>query len=200
MNRKLVYALISLIIFLGILLIILFGTFPLDTSISNSLDKINKGFFEGFFLFLAKYADVIMVAITVMFLGIFVSTKKKTNRWILIISLGSGYIIEKIIKLILERPRPSLQLIQDLENSFPSGHATLSIILFSLIIYFYKDEIKNKTKKLWFIAMNIFLILLIGFSRLYANVHWLSDVLGGFALGFCIFNLILFLFEKKKRF
>jgi len=198
-NSRLILALISLAIFIIIFLIIILGQFPLDTSISNSLDKINKGFFEGFFLFLGNYGNFIMVAIAFLFIGIFISMKKKKNALIMILSLGGGYLVEKIIKLLFERQRPPLQIVQDLENSFPSGHATFSIILFSLLVYFYKDEIKNKTSKIWFIAINVFLILLIGFSRLYVNTHWFSDIVGGFALGFFIFNLILFIFSKEKK-
>lgn len=198
MNKRLIYAIISLIIFIGIFLAVIFGNHAFDLKISELMSNLNNYLVIPFFIFLAKYAEVIMVVITAMFLGIFISRKRKKQAWIFIAALGCGYIIEKTIKFLFERQRPNLQLISDLENSFPSGHATLAIILFSLLIYFYKDDIKDKIKRNWFIAINILLILIIGFSRLYVNLHWFSDIIAGFALGFFVLNIILFIFYKKK--
>ena len=116
---------------------------------------------------------------------------------ILISTLMIGYIFEKIIKSLVQRDRPLSQLIQETSYSFPSGHAVFSMILFSMLIYFYKDEIKNNTRKIIFILSGVFLILLVGFSRIYLGVHWFTDVIGGYALGFFLFNLGVLFLEKK---
>jgi undecaprenyl-diphosphatase len=199
MNKKLIYSIISFIVFIAIFLTVAFGNHTLDLKISEGMNKINTIHFNSFFIFLGDYGNFIIVAVALMFLGIFISMKERKKAIVLAIALACGFVVEKFIKLIFERQRPNLQLLTDLENSFPSGHATLAIILFSLIIYFYKDEIKDKIRKNYFIAINIFFILLIGFSRIYINVHWFSDVIGGFALGFFIFNIILLIFYKNKK-
>ncbi len=198
MNKKLIYAVSSLIIFLAIFAIVIFSNHTIDVKISEGMNDINTIYLNSLFMFLGQYSNFIMIAIALLFLGIFISMKKKKQAWTFAIALACGFTIEKIIKFLFERQRPATQLIQDLENSFPSGHATFAIILFSLLIYFYKDEIKDKIRKNWFIAANIFLILFIGFSRIYINAHWLSDVVGGFTLGFFVLNFILFLFERKR--
>ena len=60
------------------------------------------------------------------------------------------------------------------------------------MIYFFKNDIKNIMLRKLFIAVNVMLILLIGFSRVYLGVHWLSDVVAGFCLGlFLVLFLIL---------
>jgi undecaprenyl-diphosphatase len=199
MNKKLIYAISSLVLFICIFLLVIFSNHVIDLKISGGMSKINTIYLNSLFMFLGNYSNLIMLAIALLFLGIFISMKKKKQAWIFTIALACGSAIEKIIKFLFERQRPNTQLIQDLENSFPSGHATFAIILFSLLIYFYKDEIKSKVRKNWFIVVNIFLILFIGFSRVYINAHWFSDVLGGFALGFFVLNIILFIFENKKK-
>ncbi|MCA9495893.1 MAG: phosphatase PAP2 family protein, partial [Nanoarchaeota archaeon] len=50
---------------------------------------------------------------------------------------------------------------------FPSGHATMAIIFFSLLLYSFKDDIKKKSLKYIFIISNIVIFLLIGTSRIY---------------------------------
>jgi len=197
MNKKLLYAIVSLIIFVGIFLIVIFGNHSLDLKISDAMSNINN-YSSSFFIFLGNYSNFIMIAIALLFLGIFISRKRKKQGFIFALALICGFAIEKGIKFLFERQRPTGQLIQDLENSFPSGHATFAVILFSLMIYFYKDEIKDKFRKNFFIVANILLILFVGFSRLYINAHWFSDVLAGFALGFFVLNIILFVFYKKK--
>ena len=92
-----------------------------------------------------------------------------------------------------------MDIIQSMDYSFPSGHAIYSVILFSLLIYFYKDRIKNKTMKIFFILINVLIILFVGFSRIYVRAHWFTDVIGGYATGFFIMTVILWIFELKSQ-
>jgi undecaprenyl-diphosphatase len=130
----------------------------------------------------------------------FLAYKKRwLNALLLAISMLSGLGIELLIKLIVHRLRPENALIQASGYSFPSGHATMAVLFFSLLIYFFRDDIKNKLWKNAFITASIALALLIGFSRVYLNVHWLSDVIGGFALGLLWFMLSIFVFKQIKK-
>ncbi|RLG10216.1 hypothetical protein DRN73_08395 [Candidatus Pacearchaeota archaeon] len=110
-----------------------------------------------------------------------------------------GFALKAFVKDLIQRPRPISSLIPVSGYSFPSGHALISIIFFTSLIYFFKDNIKNKNLRYTFITINILLFLLIGFSRIYLNVHWFSDVLGGFLLGlFWIgFSILFFKIIKK---
>jgi undecaprenyl-diphosphatase len=117
---------------------------------------------------------------------------KRKNYFILwILSLLSG-LSYMFIKELVQRARPENFLVQNSGYSFPSGHATLAIIFFSLILYTFKDKIQNLTIKELFIGLNVFMILLVGFSRIYLGVHWLSDIIAGFGLGlFCVSFYVL---------
>jgi len=129
-------------------------------------------------------------------LFIFLIYKKKWYYAILLVSsLLGGSLFEWLIKLIVHRARPENSLIDIAGYSFPSGHATMAIIFFSLLLYAFKDDIKNKGLKYLFIISNIILFFIIGFSRVYLNVHWLSDVLAGFALGLFWLTLLILVFK-----
>ncbi|MBU1129654.1 MAG: phosphatase PAP2 family protein [Nanoarchaeota archaeon] len=198
-NLRLTLALVFLGIFIFLFLIISFGNHKLDLAISQGIVKIQNPVLNLFFVAFAKYSGITMIIIALIFAGMFFLNKKKKNSFVILSALGSGFVLEKIIKFLFDRTRPGIQLIQDLENSFPSGHSVFAIILFSLIIYFYKDKTKNVFRKCLFILVNVLLILLVGFSRIYTNLHWFTDVVAGFALGLFVFNVVLFYFYKMKR-
>ena len=131
--------------------------------------------------------------------------KRGYQALLLFFGITGGLVLEFLIKQIIQRTRPENSLIEVSGYSFPSGHATLAIIFFSVLLYSFKDDIKNTAMKYGFIAGNILLFLLIGFSRVYLQVHWLSDVIAGFALGLFWLTLLILVFKilislsKKTR-
>ena len=141
------------------------------------------------------------VGLSIGLLAVLVSKKKFYYSFLLVSSLAVGQAVKSLVKLIIMRTRPENALIHVEGFSFPSGHATTAIIFFSLIIYFFKDDIKKKFLKNLFIAANVLMILLIGFSRVYLGVHWASDVIGGFCLGLglvVVFILLSKIYKEKK--
>lgn len=136
--------------------------------------------------------------LSLIILAILIALKKWRELLLLVFSLAAGVFLSDIIKIITHRPRPLNPLIEADDYSFPSRHAVLSIIFFSLLIYFFKDKIKNKLLKKLFIAANVFIFLAVGLSRVYLNVHWLSDIIAGFALGLFILTLFILIFRLAK--
>ena len=88
-------------------------------------------------------------------------------------------------KRIFQRARPDLPLIQSLKTySFPSGHALSSFIFCSVLVYLVW---RAKIQLVWKWIFSIFLFLFsmtIGISRIVLGMHYPSDVLAGFCLGF----------------
>lgn len=84
------------------------------------------------------------------------------------------------LKEIFARPRPDWsQVVPASHYSFPSGHAMNSMAFYSgvlLLIWMYTRSRAIKTAAACVIAI---IILLIGFSRLYLGVHFLTDILAG---------------------
>ncbi|MCL4476799.1 MAG: bifunctional DedA family/phosphatase PAP2 family protein [Nitrospirae bacterium] len=104
---------------------------------------------------------------------------------------GSGEAILVILKLLFHRPRPMPQLIMAHGYSFPSGHAFSAMTIYGFLIYLTWTITGNKVMRFTISSISILLIFLIGISRVYLNVHYLTDVLGGYASGlswllFCV--------------
>jgi len=91
--------------------------------------------------------------------------------------------------------RPLNALILENDFSFPSGHSSIGLIVIGFLAYFLKKETKINKKLLYFLSIST--IILVAFSRLYLNVHWFSDVLGGLIIGAIWLLLALFFLEKN---
>jgi undecaprenyl-diphosphatase len=102
------------------------------------------------------------------------------------IVLFGAIALNAALKALIARPRPDLfePATQVFTNSFPSAHAMVSAALVTIVA---RDLIaaQDKLATARFIAACAALIVvLIGLSRIHLGVHWPSDVLAGWALGF----------------
>jgi len=146
-----------------------------------------------------------LLVITIL-AAIYFFVKKNWYKTVLIfLSSVGGLILGAIFKHLVGRSRPTDGLVLESGLSFPSQHSLMALIFFSLVIFVFAKKIKNKYLKGLFIFGNIFLIILVGFSRIYLRVHWFSDVMAGLALGLfwltfliLVFAVAIKLFKDKK--
>lgn len=181
--RKIYYSLIFLILFI----LVFFGTFSFLVNIDLVINEKMVLIQNNVFIFLSKIIDVVFDTISMIVLSLIISVYlfiKKYKREALLFSITNliaGGIIYTL-KEVVQRIRPENALIESSNFSFPSGHATISVVFFILLFYIF---FKNSKKILLIFTATI---LIIGFSRIYVNMHWFSDVIGGYFLGlFLIF-------------
>ena len=127
--------------------------------------------------------------------------RKKSRYSIKISAIAlSSLLIMLGLKLLFNRHRPLIPLLEPARGlSFPSGHAFMSTCFYGLLmIIIWKEERPHPVLKWILLLLVIALLLMIGFSRIYLRVHYFTDVLAGFCIGFFWLFLSSFLIDRIK--
>ncbi|MEP0930252.1 MULTISPECIES: phosphatase PAP2 family protein [Cyanophyceae] len=100
------------------------------------------------------------------------------------INCVGGAVLSTGLKLLFSKARPALwpQIITETSYSFPSGHALGSMVLYGFSAYLLAQRFRKQKRLVY--AGAVVLIGGIGLSRLYLGVHWPTDVLAGYGIGF----------------
>ncbi|MBF9255302.1 phosphatase PAP2 family protein [Pontibacter sp. 172403-2] len=115
---------------------------------------------------------------------IFLFRKKYVALLAFWLALAGVGISTRYGKTFVSRERPANVAYYEVEHfSFPSGHATTALAQYGLIAYFLYRHYRKRRQRQLILGAAIILILIVGFSRIYLGVHYLSDVLAGFLLG-----------------
>src|SRR5262245_34301914 len=126
------------------------------------------------------------------------------RQWRLAAAWGITQLISVILieksKLAFGRARPAFNGMFTIEDSFsfPSGHALGSMVAFGLLAYLVILAFHQPPLRTFTVAVCGALIVLIGFSRLFLGVHYLSDILGGYALGAAWLAFAIALIEDAR--
>ncbi len=185
------------IAFLKILGLSFFQT--LDSSIGDSIPRIWSTNATSIMLFITNLGNYYVIPPLILALSFYLVYKKKyylSLFSLLVFIFGTG--LGEILKTLIAEERPSPKIILESGYSFPSLHSVAAIILFSLLIYIFTGDIKSKFRRTIFVFFCIIFTLVIGFSRIYLNVHWFTDVLAGFATGLFSFILLYLFFRFLK--
>ena len=128
---------------------------------------------------------------------VFLLSKNKKNSFYMLINLFIVFILNNILKVSVERPRPSgYNIIEENFYSFPSGHSMVSVAFYGFLIYLVYNNINNKILKYLLIFILFMTIILICISRIYLGVHYLSDVVAGFAFSIAYLMIFITIIEK----
>jgi len=155
-----------------------------------------------FISFLGKHTFLLPANFAVLGFYLFIRKNKRLSIRISALALTSLTIMF-LLKFIFQRPRPEIPLLEKVSGfSFPSGHAFMSVTFYGLLIYIVWKEVRQSWLRISIIVLLAALIILIGISRIYLRVHYASDVIAGFAIGFGWLLLALLAIDKieQKRF
>jgi undecaprenyl-diphosphatase len=107
-------------------------------------------------------------------------------------------IIDALLKISVHRIRPEpLHAYTKLYlASFPSGHAMNAVATYGFIAILMARELPRLRRFLFVVV--VVLSLLIGLARVYLQLHWPTDVLGGYCVGLLLLSIALFWLERLE--
>ena len=117
---------------------------------------------------------------------------------VILATVGAIALFEGLKRLVGRARPPGLGYVFEGNTySFPSAHSTASAAVCCALAYvFWREGIVTRTVALW-VAIGI--PVLIGMSRVYLDMHWATDVLGGWTTGFLVAVLFLVPYHRSRR-
>jgi membrane-associated phospholipid phosphatase len=110
-----------------------------------------------------------------------------------LVMIGTG-LLQAVAKWAVARPRPNLA-----PWGYPSGHVLGLVVLLGLVCYLVVLSGARRRWRILSIAGSGMVLLAVAASRLYLEMHWLSDVMGGFAVGLAYLLVVILMVEAYRR-
>ena len=155
-----------------------------------------EGLIEGV-TFFGNNATLIALVVSVSLA--LVIAKRYWSAFRVVFASGLGGLVVMGLKQLFQRARPLDQIIPAHGYSLPSGHAFASTVFYGMMVYL----VWRLTDRAWARALasvlGVGMFLAVGLSRVYLNVHFLTDVLAGWAAGLAWLVASLLLVDTIER-
>ena len=158
--------------------------FGIDTTTHSLLSSVRNQPMVEIFFGITLFGEIFTVIFFAVLISIFLWRKRLKKEIITLwTALIGSSLSTYLLKIIIDRPRPIDMVVLEDSASFPSGHATVAVAFYGFLTYLLWCNFKNTKYRELIIMAGVILIFLIGFSRLYLGVHYLTDVLAGYLVG-----------------
>lgn len=156
-----------------------------DRAVSETVYSIRSPFLTAIMLFVTFLGGNIALFVGSVGIFLFLLVKRYRQEALLFIfTFSTGVFLNLLLKYVVARARPEIApLINEIFYSYPSGHSMNSFVFYSLLAYLFYHFSRNLTLSILVGLGCLFLILLIGVSRVYLGVHYPSDVVAGYLAG-----------------
>jgi len=164
---------------------------PFDSFITESIKHLPtslKPVMEAFSNLASVNATLAIVVVWFVFLLVL-------KRWkfaLTMLAALTAMPLFGILKLLVKRSRPDPSVIVQFgfhNDSFPSGHATASAIVYLTIAYLAQKSLSRRWSRV-VSGLAIFLVVAIGVSRIYLGFHFPTDVLAGWLVAIFVFLIV----------
>jgi len=136
--------------------------------------------------------------------GVAVAILAIRKRWrlavYLLVTAAGALVLDPVLKSLVGRLRPVVPhpIAHGTGDSFPSGHSLGSIVCYGAILLVFLPAARGRWRAA-FVSVTVTLIALIGISRILLGVHYLSDVVGGWAIGITWLGVTALAFEGARH-
>ena len=153
---------------------------------------------EHFFLFVTRVGGPSVVIPLSVAIGLWLRNKRNLKiAGAVLLAPATALTLFSLIKVLYRRQRPAGGTrLHEKTYSFPSGHSAASAAVFGTLGYvLWREELLGAPAAL---ALAATPPLLIGTSRVYLDVHWATDVLGGWAVGGIVTVMSALIYERVR--
>jgi undecaprenyl-diphosphatase len=129
-------------------------------------------------------AGVAVFVTTLATLFLLIRRQRRLAAFIATAGVGLA-VLGPVTKAIVDRARPVVEspVVDTPSNaSFPSGHSMTAVVTWGALLLVSLPSVRRRARP-WLVAATVLLVVVVGFTRLALGVHYVSDVLAGWALG-----------------
>jgi undecaprenyl-diphosphatase len=146
----------------------------------------------GFRLVTELGSTTALVVVTAVASGYFARLGRRGDAALLIVALVGAEALTWSLKALFRRERPTFDdpVATASSFSYPSGHALVSLAVYGALAYVLLGGRRSPQARAVVAGCVALGVAAIGFSRLYLGVHYPSDVLAGYAVGFALLLLL----------
>jgi len=156
----------------------------IDRWISLQMDMLHTPLFDTIMVALTNLNSGMGIFVFSVVLMLFLAYQKwYTDLWFYVLCIMGAGMALNLIKMIIQRLRPESELLCITSYSFPSGHATMATAMAVAVYFIFVKNVHSKSLHLFLLLFCTTWIGMISFSRIYLDVHWVSDVIAGIGLG-----------------
>lgn len=130
-------------------------------------------------------SNAVLVFVSIIVVSYLLAQGRKKASWLVVASIVGSLGISFVLKLLFDRPRPDLSVesVHVTTSSFPSGHAMVSMAVYTLFAALLARLDSRRWVKIFFLASAVLINLVIGITRLHLGTHWPTDLLAGWTIG-----------------
>jgi undecaprenyl-diphosphatase len=154
---------------------------------SDLSKPIGPEWVEGALLDLTALGGPTVLGLVVTFVaGFLVLQTRYRTAIVVVLTSSGGDLLNAVMKHAFDRPRPTIvpHLRVAFSTSFPSGHAMESAIVYLTLAAILMRAAERRLTKAYILSIAVLLTALVGTSRVYLGVHYPTDVIGGWTVGF----------------
>lgn len=156
---------------------------------------------NGFFTFPARVISTVfdttsLIVVSLVVAAIFFLYHRRRYSFLLLGAMAGDALLVDLCKTLIGSPRPLNEIIFETNFSFPSGHVTGAVVLLGVLVFVAWKHWKSIKIRVLTVAGYVSVTGIVGFDRIYLNVHWLSDVVGAVFLGAFWLLLAIYFFNR----
>ncbi|GIF35759.1 phosphatase PAP2 family protein [Actinoplanes xinjiangensis] len=141
-----------------------------------------------------------MIPLVALLVAVLLIRRRPRPALYLLVTGAGALIMDPSLKALIGRLRPVVEVpvASAPGNSFPSGHALGSMVVYGMIVLVFLPAMRRRWRP-WFAGLAALIVAAVGFTRIALGVHFLSDVLGGWLLGVAWISVTAYAFRIWRR-